>query len=162
MKRYFSIALTIVLLIMTCSAWAESESSAIEFDTVIIDGMDYSLDEWLSSESNRAILSVLLLAELSRTGITDTASYLFNDSYIGALNSTVILFIGYSDSNTISIFYDTVLQKAQYAYHDSISDSASPSEALRLLVKSTCKEYYKNDKKIITKVVQALSDYVSD
>lgn len=88
--------------------WYNNENSdgSISFDTSIVDNANYSISEWVSSDYNRSVLTVLLNAIVISDGYTikKTTSYPLSSSFVGRTEDSIYI-ISLIDDGVLQIHY---------------------------------------------------------
>ena len=161
MKRILSILITIILVSTITCGIAVADSEWTKIDSNYASRGNATAQQWFSTEHNRALLTVLLAADvfISRGNFQadDLFSFLENTSYVGISSSSKqVLVMGYYGATTIlTIVYTPSTNEIQYS---EITESASPktaSEMDNILLESmksfkNNKEYLKNNQSLVS------------
>lgn len=89
MKKLLSVLLVILVLFGASAAMADGEA----FTPGVINGMEFSQDEWLENDLLRSLLTVLLgLEAASEDSSFDLASFLLNETYVVDNDGNIAIF----------------------------------------------------------------------
>lgn len=129
MKKKLTMMLTLMLLTSLIGGFCFADDNGTPFELILTKVPDYSLSEWYSSSMNRALLTVLLAADISATsngGHAEVLGILKNPSFV--VNSGLSLTVaGFYEDTTVLIHYAPIINYA------SFSTMPSPTSDVSLL-----------------------------
>lgn len=145
MKRIMAcILLVATLLCFAGSAFADSNSeNGVYFSPVLLKVLDHSAKEWMSNETNRAILAACALLDYA---LQDDVPYDIRNMYFGTVfvgRISFVLVVAYNDGSdqSLIILFDTSDSDTMAYTIASIGKSR-----LEMTMESLCTEgYYKVD-----------------
>ena len=162
MNRRYCLILSVLLLICTISACAESTN--VNFDAALTNSTDHSASEWFFSKDTRALLTILLLVDcqsaLSNNSTIDLGAVLASTSYV-ANSNTHILVAGNDGSNIITIMYTPALKYAEYSIFDSSDLNDLEIQGILTNILSSFGEYFVNDAASIQKCMNTLDELIN-
>ncbi len=118
---------------------------------------------WYSSGENRALLTLLLAANLADNRVMGNADVLVgfvqNTSYVGRMYSDgqeIYAVVGYNNDYIIFILYAPATKQASFILQENTYGSTSSDYILESSISNLCTSYYKNE----SKDIQYAVDYI--
>ena len=154
MKRWMCVMLALVFSMGGCAAWAEPAGEADEwvaFNASLTNAMDYSADDWISTDTSRAMLTLLLILDIGLSGTTelDIGNVFIHDTYVGADDDEargVLLIAGQIDGKAVTIAYAPATHSAEYTLAETGLDESGTDSVLNFAMRQVCGDaYYRND-----------------
>lgn len=164
MRRFFrevlSLCLALAMLTVGCMAGlceettASEEDDVISFEPTLANALDYSAQEWFSCSFNRALLTILLAADLGGSVEENTVSIDLVDTSFVAKDSVKLIVYFHGEQSDLIIFYTPVIGEAAYSFMDKSSDAVIQN-AFEATVDGGC---YKNDLEDILEIYKELTE----
>lgn len=156
MRRFLCIVLVFILVIISTAAFA-ADDDWVDFEPILVNGMDNSSSTWMSSSYNRALLTWLLVLDLYVSGYQIDDIVLTDVSYVGRAKEAIDLTIaaGLKNGKCLIIVYNPVLKNASWT--EGISNNASYIEHLLNKVTDNC---YKNSLGDLMEVAETISGII--
>lgn len=175
MKRFLSIIILFAILCCCNFTYAESYLSDIDsflFTPVITNSMSLTSSEWISSESNRALISVMLCVEgfaYSDEAITaeEGKEWLHNPIYVGKADNTIVA-AGRSNSRIIVFTIQPIVEDGSsnnaFCIMSPLTTTYSTyanEDVISKLQESVGDNYYENDSELVLKYFNEILSYFS-
>ena len=158
MKKIISVLLALVLLLSAASAaLAQDTSTAVSFDPKLAGGMNYDADKWMSNETYRAVLTLLLYLQLTVDGTFSTDDFNVSNSMVaedGGILSVGLL----GDSRSLIIVFNPKAKQASYI----IFPTGSKSVIEATLKDTNNNNVYTNSDSALQSAIQILQTALSD
>lgn len=169
MRKILSVilALTLALALTPLSSLAESTPENIDFEATIFSFFDFSADEWVESEVNRALGCLLIMLDISM----DTCPQPIN---IDQLNTSLGSYIAKADTTLYFLYCMTdgsvvLVQVAPDGSNPSqfciLNTDAATAEAFETIAKAgfegNCSEYYavsEDDMMLIASILDSMEE----
>ena len=147
--------LTAVMISVSCTALADDDDP-ITFSTTLVDAMDYSRSDWMKDETNRALVTVLLMvAALAESGLS-ADDYTITDSVVAYSDETICIAIC-GTKDTLIIFYTPSVKFGQYTKIGKVTKSQ-----MYTIMKDTNTMAYENSASAISTVLDMLMEAFND
>jgi len=160
-REVLSLCLVLAMLTVGCMAGlceettaSEEDDEVISFEPTFTNTFDYSAQEWFSSSLNRALLTMMLGADLIQ--VLDEETFILGPSLANttfvAKDSVKLIVYFHAEQNDLMVFYTPVLGEAGYAYMEKSSDIVIQG-ALETAMDGGCYENNLEDILAISKVL---------
>lgn len=163
MKRIMAFLLALVLLMGTAAVAEDLQE--IEFKPTLTDALDKAAAEWASTSTNRALLTWLLLIDITMENKIDSdtlASFVSNTSYVGREGAFLIV-VGRLDDEGLIIYYAPLLNSAYYMEVEGVTSDSMVDMIVNSTITANCSDgVYKNDVSDLISVGSQLTEIFSD
>ena len=156
MKKVLSVILCITVIFCCCTVGLAELTDPVDIDPIITKRMDKTAKEWMSSDENRALLTVCMTLDylIFLNGNAEfNIDLLNNNSYSGRLGFNLFsIYYIENEKKGLMIIYNTRKKDCGYSFIKSLS-----KDELEYAMKLTCKDgLYKNDVSDLYAVLEEL------
>ena len=163
MKKVMAFLLALVLLMGTAAVAEDVQE--IEFKPTLTDALDKTAAEWASTSTNRALLTWLLLIDITLENKIDSdtlATFVSNTSYVGREGAFLIV-VGRLDDEGLIIYYAPLLNSAYYLEVEGVTSDSMVDMIANGTITANCSDgVYKNDVSDLISVGSQLTEIFSD
>lgn len=159
MKKVVCVMLAVLMCLNGFAvALAEYEFTNIEGDFVSV--FDFSAEEWMKSDMNRALLTIGLALDVEgQEGIPHEVDFSVG-SYVGRSGMDLTVIIGTEDDSVVlGIMYNPYLNIVSYMYMEDID--SFDAFCIYMMMDLCPDGYYKNDFADVVEVIGLLSEIMN-
>lgn len=151
MKKWF--CLLLVVLLLAAAVPAASADDDVEFTLTLIPSMEYSVSQWMSSETNRCRFAVALIVELGNSNLISIDELDFTrDQFIAYIGNLIVYACGHKNGYLLVIYNNN--DGTGLLNYTSTTSSATMKSTIEAIEGTTL---YTIDMNTFTSLVQSLA-----
>lgn len=145
MKKFLSMLLALMLLLSSTAFATESEDENYYFEAGLTSALDRSSFEWYATDSNRAMLTLVLYIDALldyegdlhfEASVLSHSSYVARDSVTGTLTVVVLS----DEGDSMWIYFEPETELAAFIIIEDLDELG-----VEYVLSTTDKDYYEND-----------------